>query len=112
MLAIVGPLPKRIAELAWRQHGVVARRQLLAAGAKPSTITLWVEAGHLHSLHSGVYAVGHRLLADEGRWMAAVLAAGERGFLSHAPAGQLAGIVDRRDRTARHGSVLPSSSGA
>ncbi len=37
--------------------------------------------------------------------MAAVLACGSRGFLSHTPAGQLAGIVDRRDRTALHISV-------
>ena len=37
--------------------------------------------------------------------MAAVLATGDRGFLSHTPSGQLAGIVDRRDRTALHISV-------
>ena len=37
--------------------------------------------------------------------MAAVLACGDGAFLSHTPAGQLQGIVDRRDRTALHVSV-------
>ena len=105
MLAKVTPLASRMAELARRQHGVVARRQLLAAGARPSTISLWVEAGHLHRLHAGVYAVGHPLLADEGRWMAAVLACGGRAFLSHSPGAQLAGILDRHLRTALHVSI-------
>jgi len=35
-----------------------------------------------------------------------VLACGDRAFLSHTPSGQLAGIVDRRDRTALHVSIL------
>ena len=34
----------------------------------------WV--GRLHRLHRGVYAVGHRVVSREGRWMAAVLFAG------------------------------------
>jgi very-short-patch-repair endonuclease len=35
-------------------------------------------AGRLHRIHQGVYAVGHSGLAQEGRWMAAVLACGGR----------------------------------
>jgi very-short-patch-repair endonuclease len=37
----------------------------------------------LHRIHRGVYAVGHRRLSDEGKWMAAVLACGEGAVLSH-----------------------------
>jgi hypothetical protein len=99
------PLPGVVGALALRQHGVVARRQLAAAGMPSSTIDDWVAAGHLHRLHAGVYAVGHRLLADEGRWTAAVLACGGRALLSHSPAGQLQGILDRHLRTALHVSV-------
>jgi very-short-patch-repair endonuclease len=45
-----------------------------------------VEAGRLHRLHRGVYAVGHRSLSWRGRWLAAVLAAGDGAVLSHASA--------------------------
>lgn len=41
----------------------------------------------LHSIHRGVYAVGHARLTREGRWMAAVLTGGSDAVLSHEPAG-------------------------
>jgi hypothetical protein len=37
----------------------------------------------VHRLYPGVYALGHANLSQEGRWMAAVLAAGEGAALSH-----------------------------
>jgi hypothetical protein len=40
-------------------------------------------AGRLHRVHRGVYAMGHRWLPVEGRWMAAVLACGEGTALSN-----------------------------
>jgi very-short-patch-repair endonuclease/predicted transcriptional regulator of viral defense system len=72
-----------LARLAGRQHGVVARRQLLALGLTRHAIQDRITSGHLHRLHRGVYAVGHRLLTAKGRWMAAVLAAGPDALLSH-----------------------------
>jgi predicted transcriptional regulator of viral defense system len=45
-----------------------------------------VAAGRLHRLHRGVYAVGHRSLSWRGRWLAAVLAAGDGAVLSHTSA--------------------------
>ena len=45
--------------LANRQHGVVTRRQLLAPASAIRTIKRRVEAGRLHHLHRGVYALGH-----------------------------------------------------
>jgi very-short-patch-repair endonuclease len=45
-----------------------------------------VRAARLHRLHRGVYAVGHRVLTVEGRWMAAVLACGDGAVLSHGTA--------------------------
>lgn len=84
-----------MAELARRQHGVVARQQLLAAGVGRRAIGARLERGALHLVHTGVYAVGHSKLTREGRWMAAVLACGEGAVLSHRSAGQLWGIVPR-----------------
>jgi very-short-patch-repair endonuclease len=43
-----------------------------------------LDAGRLHRIHRGVYAVGHRKLTLKGRWMAAVLACGPPvAVLSH-----------------------------
>jgi predicted transcriptional regulator of viral defense system len=86
----------RIAELAGGQHGVVARRQLLALGLSAAEIRNRSDAGRLLRVHRGVYAVGHRLLSQEGRWMAAVLACGPGAVLSHWSAAQHLGIAPRR----------------
>jgi len=52
-----------------------------------------LRVGRLHRLHPGVYALGHRLLSREGRWMAAVLACGAGAVLSHRSAAALWGIA-------------------
>jgi very-short-patch-repair endonuclease/predicted transcriptional regulator of viral defense system len=65
-----------VAELATRQHGVISTQQLLAAGLAPGGISRPVRAGRLHRIHQGVYAVGHRRISVQGRWMAAILASG------------------------------------
>lgn len=72
-----------MAALAAAQHGVVARWQLLEAGLSRGVVRRRLERGHLHRLHHGVYAVGHRRLTTKGRWMAAVLAGGPEAVLSH-----------------------------
>jgi len=98
-------LPAEVAAVASRQHGVVARRQLLEIGVPAATIQGWASRGHLHQLHRGVYAVGHARLSREGRWLAAVLACGPEAFLSHGPAAQLHAIVPQRERFALHVSL-------
>jgi hypothetical protein len=87
------PGDREIAAIAERQHGVVAGRQLRAAGFHASAIRRRVAAGRLHPLHAGVYAVGHRVVSQHGRWMAAVLACGDRALLSHRSAAALWGIL-------------------
>jgi very-short-patch-repair endonuclease len=72
-----------LSRLARKQHGVVGRRQLLEAGWTEEEIDWRIRAGRLHRLHAGVYAVGHRVVPKEGRWMAAVLASGPEAVLSH-----------------------------
>jgi very-short-patch-repair endonuclease len=77
------------ADLAARQHGVVARAQLLALGLDAGAITYRVKARRLHPVHRGVYAVGHRPPSPLARAMAAVLACGPDALLSHRSAGAL-----------------------
>jgi very-short-patch-repair endonuclease len=79
-----------IAELAGRQHGVVGRTQLLAAGIGAKAVESRLRSGRLHPLYRGVYAVGHRVVSQTGRWMAATLATG--GVLSHRSAAALWGM--------------------
>jgi len=78
-----------ISRAAARQHGVISRAQVRAAGLSDGAITARVARGALHRVHRGVYAVGHPVLGARGRWMAAVLAAGPGAVLSHASAAAL-----------------------
>ncbi len=86
-------LERQIAELADRQHGVVARGQLRALGFSPRAIDGRLQQARLIAVHRAVYAVGHRLLTIEGRWMAAVLAGGDEARLTHRSAADLWGLT-------------------
>jgi very-short-patch-repair endonuclease/predicted transcriptional regulator of viral defense system len=83
---------ERIALLAECQHGVVNRAQLIELGLGRRAIGHRLERGRLHPVHRGVYAVGHRVLAPEGRWMAAVLSGGPGAVLSYRSAAALWGL--------------------
>jgi very-short-patch-repair endonuclease len=111
-----------LAEVAERQHGLVARTQLRECGVKPSAIDRRIRAGRLHPVHPGVYAVGHRVLSRQARWMAAVLSCGPGATLSHRSAAALWGMREPGSRAIevttpkksrsrggiqRHFSVLP-----
>jgi predicted transcriptional regulator of viral defense system/very-short-patch-repair endonuclease len=85
-------LDGRMADLADVQHGVVSRDQLLELGFSREAVDVRREAGRLHRLRRGVYAVGHRVVSREARWMAAVLACAEGAALSHRSAAALWGI--------------------
>jgi very-short-patch-repair endonuclease len=89
------PIDVAIARLADVQHGVVARRQLVACGIGRRAVADRLSRGLLFPLHRGVYAFGHRRLTIEGRWLAAVLAAGPGAALSHRDAAALHGMRAR-----------------
>ena len=104
----------RLARLATKQHGVVARWQLLAIGFTPDTIQHALAAARLFRIRRGVYAVGHRRLTTHGRPMAAVLGCGPQAVLSHrsaiahwglrpAPIGPIEVLVPGSSRRSRHG---------
>lgn len=84
-----GDLP----ELAGRQHGVVSIGQLTGSlGYSRSAVYRAVEAGRLHRLHRGVFAVGHTNLSLQGESLAAVMGSGPRALLSHLSAAWLWGV--------------------
>ena len=84
-----GPL----AELAARQHGVVANWQMLELGYGPGAIKYQTASGRLHQLHRGVYAVGHAALSLRAHLIAAVFSAGPWAVLSHRSAAMLWGLL-------------------
>lgn len=88
---------RAVAELATRQHGVVSVAQLRRIGLDSSAVARRAAAGRLHSIHRGVYAVGHRSITRRGQYLAAVLACGPEAALSHRSAADLWGL--RRDST-------------
>ena len=71
-----------IRELAARQHGVVAREQLVRAGVPAHRIEYRLKTGRLRQLHRAVYRVGP-VAGPREREMAAVLACGDTAVLSH-----------------------------
>jgi hypothetical protein len=93
------PPDVRIAGIAARQHGLIALAQLRAAGLDDPAVLRRVRAGRLHRIGRGVYSVGHASLSQEGRWLAAVMEAGEGAALSHLAAAKLWEIWRRRVNT-------------
>jgi very-short-patch-repair endonuclease len=98
-----------IAQLAFKQHGVVTLEQLRQAGLGTGAIELRVRNGRLHRLHRGVFAVGHTRISQEGRWLAAVLALGPGAVLSHVSAAALWGI--RHSSSAYVHVTVPTAGG-
>jgi very-short-patch-repair endonuclease len=72
-----------LSRLAARQHGVVARWQLLEAGVSAKQIKWRLETNRVHELHRGVYLVGHVVPAQYTYEMAALLALRLEAVVSH-----------------------------
>jgi hypothetical protein len=58
-------------------------RQLSDCGVNADAADRWRAAGRLHTIHRGVYALGHSSVPVEGRLVAALLHAGPEAVLSH-----------------------------
>ena len=98
-----------IAEIANRQHGLIALGQLEDLDLDRKATHGRVEAGRLHRVHQGGYALGHMPLIVEARYMAAVLACGPQAVLSHRSAVDLWGL--REDRRGRVDVTAPGRRG-
>src|SRR5215211_2795898 len=86
--------PDRIvAAIAARQHGVVARTQLLAAGISARWIETRLDKGLLIRVYPGIYRVGHLAASMEADYTAAVMACGGRAVLSGPAAARLLGLI-------------------
>ena len=83
-----------VARLAWLQHKVLHRQQLLAAGVGRGAIAHRLRTGRLHSLHCDVYLVGSERQEPFSRAMAAALHLRGDGVLSHLIAAAIWGVVD------------------
>jgi very-short-patch-repair endonuclease len=88
-----GTVEKVLARIGRRQHGVVTRKQLLAADVSSDEIRWRLRKGGLIRVHRGVYRVGHKAPSIEARYHAAVLACGEGAVLSGEAAGYLWGLL-------------------
>jgi very-short-patch-repair endonuclease len=82
-----------VAELAARQFGLVTHRQLLRLGFSSGGIGRSSKALRLHRVHRGVYSVGHAVLSDRGRCLAAAMASGRGAVVSHNAAAWLWGLL-------------------
>jgi very-short-patch-repair endonuclease len=96
MRSLTDTAEAKIAEIAGEQHGVVTRRQLLAAGLDPSMIKRRVRRGSLIPEFRGTYRVGHRAPNTYATYFAAVAACGGGAFLAGEAAGHLLGILTGR----------------
>jgi predicted transcriptional regulator of viral defense system len=78
------PLDRRICEIAERQHGAIAVRQIAPLGLSASALRDRVAGGRLHRVHAGVVAlVPPAMLTRRGRIMAATLACAAGTAASH-----------------------------
>jgi hypothetical protein len=84
----------RVAGLAARQAGRVARHQLIALGAGREAIRYWLRTGYLIPDLPGVYAVGHLAPNREATLWAAVLYGRPGASLSHGTAALWRGLID------------------
>lgn len=112
-------IDERITAIALHQHGVIQRRQLLAAGVTAAMVESRLRSGILRRVHTGVYLLGHlrgplepRLAAE----MAAVLACGRDVLVSHRSAAGLHELLSgpgQRSATqpARAAEAPPSAGG-
>src|SRR3954451_16836010 len=88
----MGGLDRTLAAIARRQHGVVARWQLIAAGFSARSIEKRLDKGTLIRVYPGVYRVGHRAPSVEADYMAAVLACGDGAVLTGRAGAHLLGL--------------------
>jgi hypothetical protein len=87
---------ERLVRLAESQSGVISRAQLLTLGFSDSAISRWAAANRIHRLYPTVYALGHRVIGDEGRLRAALMYVGAPAVLSHSTAASWWGLLEGR----------------
>lgn len=95
------------ARIATRQHGIVTRAQLRAAGFSDDIIDHRIRTRRLARVHRGIYLVGV-VAPSYAHEMAACLACGPRAVLSHRSAAVLWQIVRGRARPSHLEVTIPN----
>ena len=85
----------RAAAVASAQWGVIGLQQLRDCGVNADAADRWRRDGRLHTVHRGIYALGHPTIPIEGRLVAALLHAGPEAVLSHHSAAWWWRLLDR-----------------
>jgi hypothetical protein len=102
-------LDPALAELATAQEGVVALWQICELGLSARAAQDRAQAGRLHRLFPGVYAVGHSRVSADGMRLGAVLACGDGAALARLSASVAWGMLGGDGR--RFDVVAPGRSG-
>ena len=89
-----------------RQHRIVTTKRLRCLGFSRSWVTRHAADGQITRLHHKVYLVGPGPPTRKGRWLAAVLAAGDSALLARTNAAALWGIA--KSRGARIDVLVPA----
>jgi hypothetical protein len=84
---------EKLAMLAGRTHGVVARSEILQAGVSDRELRRRIEKGGLIRVHRGVFRVGHAAPSLEAHYIAAVKACGPGSLLAGRAAAYLYGLL-------------------
>lgn len=98
---------RALASLAARQHGAVARDQLIDLGFSPRAIALRVQSRRLRVIHDGVYAIAPQPLSQAGNHTAALLAIRPDPLLSHSSSAARQGLMSEGHRV--HVSIATRS---
>jgi very-short-patch-repair endonuclease len=85
-------LDDAVAALAGGQRTIVTHKQLIEVGCSQRRVAHWVNRGRLQVVFHGVYSVVRGELPPLAREQAALLACGERVFLSHHTAAFIWGL--------------------
>ena len=106
---VSGTRDERIAQIAARQRGRVASRQLIAAGIGRSAVRQRTRCGRLFPIRRGVFSVGHPGPVEFGDETAALLAAGDDAALTGLSAAVVWGILDPISREAAVDLITPTA---
>jgi very-short-patch-repair endonuclease len=85
-----------VGRVADEQHGLITTAQLAACGITTAALSRRIDAGRLHRIHRGVYALGRPDLSQAGVFQAALLAIGDDAILNHRAGAAMWGFWDRR----------------
>jgi very-short-patch-repair endonuclease/predicted transcriptional regulator of viral defense system len=92
VVSVSGDPDQRIAAVAARQRGRIARRQLEAVGISSSSVDWRLSKGRLFPSHRGVFVVGHTATVELGAETEALLSVRPGAALSHWSAAGLLGL--------------------